>query len=53
LIIAANEVTSPIAKHGIPGYGIGLFEILAELGRQELKYVRRDELNVLVPTFDD
>ncbi|HEX3496747.1 MAG TPA: hypothetical protein VHT02_06170, partial [Methylocella sp.] len=52
IIVAASDVTAPIAKDGIPGYGIGLFEIFAELWRQEFKFVRRDELKVLVPTFD-
>ncbi len=51
MVVVASDITAPIAN-GIPGYGIGLFEILAELGRREFKFVRRDELKVLVPTFD-
>ena len=51
MIVVADDLTEPIAKEGIPGYGIGLFEILRELGRQEFKFVRRDKLKVLVPTF--
>jgi hypothetical protein len=52
MIVTAGDITARIAEDGIPGYGIGLFEILAELGRLEFKFLRRDELNVLVPTLD-
>ena len=49
--ISAAEVTTPIADSGVPGYGIGLFEVLAEIAKQEFKYVRRDTLKLLVPTL--
>jgi hypothetical protein len=52
MVVSAGDVTVPIANGRTPGYGIGLFEILAELGRQEFKFIRRDQLKVLVPTFD-
>jgi hypothetical protein len=53
LVVLASDITAPIAENSIPGYGIGLFELLAELEREEFKYVRRDELKVLVPTFEN
>ena len=53
MIIPADDITGPIGTDGIPGYGIGLPEVLAELGRQEFKFVRRDELKVLAPTLEE
>jgi hypothetical protein len=52
MIVPAGDITKPISPDGIPGYGIGLPEILAELGRQEFKFIRRDELKVLSPTLE-
>src|SRR6516162_272410 len=52
MIVAAGDITGPIATGGIPGYGIGLPEVLAELGREEFKFARRDELKVLAPTLE-
>ncbi len=51
-VLPASDITQSITTRGIPGYGVGLYEILAELGRQEFKFVRRDNLKVLAPTFD-
>ena len=53
MIIPAGDVTGPIGTDGIPGYGVGLPEVLAEIGRQEFKFVRRDELKVLAPTLEE
>jgi hypothetical protein len=51
-VISAADITAPITESGVPGYGIGLFEILAALGEKEFKFVRRDGLRVFAPTFD-
>jgi hypothetical protein len=51
-VISAGDITQSVTTRGFPSYGIGLHEILAEIGRQEFKFVRRDNLKVLVPTFD-
>jgi hypothetical protein len=52
MVISVADITGPIGTDGIPGYGIGLPEVLTELGRQEFKFVRRDELKVLAPTLE-
>ena len=52
MVVSAHDITDSIIEDAIPGYGIGLFEILAEVAQQEFKYVRRDDLKVLVPSFD-
>ncbi len=52
LVISTNDVTEPIAATGIPGHGIGLFELLSEIARHEFKFVRRDGLKVFAPTFE-
>jgi hypothetical protein len=52
MIVPAGDITKPISASGIPGYGVGLPEILDELGRHEFKFVRRDELKVLAPTLE-
>jgi len=52
-IVSARDITGSISVDGIPGYGVGLPEVLAELGRQEFKFVRRDELKVLAPTLEE
>ena len=52
-VLPASDITQSKTTRGIPGYGVGLYEILAELGRQEFKFVRRDNLKVLAPTFDN
>jgi len=53
-VISAEEITMPIASDGIPGYGIGLPELLAELGQKEFKFIRRrDQRKVLVPMLPE
>ena len=51
--MSARDITEPISVDGIPGHGIGLPEVLAELGRQEFKFVRYDELKILAPTLEE
>jgi hypothetical protein len=51
-IISVGELTGELSKRGVPGHGIGLFEILRRFAEKEFKFVRRNPLKVLVPTYE-
>ncbi|MFA4905430.1 MAG: hypothetical protein WC645_02880 [Candidatus Margulisiibacteriota bacterium] len=45
-VISANEILENIDSDGTPSYGIGLFEILNYFIDKELKFTRRQPLNI-------
>ena len=46
-----SKVLEQVEQNGIPDYGIGLFEVLSYFIETELKFERRDPLNICVPRF--
>ena len=46
-----EEILEPVEENGTPRYGIGLFEVLNYFKKQELKFLRRDPLDICVPCF--
>lgn len=46
-----SEILEPVDEDGTPKYGIGLFEVLNHFIHRELKFQRRDPLDVCVPCF--
>ena len=46
-----SEILERVEKDGVPDYGIGLFEVLSYLIETELKFERREPLNICVPRF--
>jgi hypothetical protein len=48
--IPADEVLAPVIKCETPAYGIGVFEILEHLLHEEFRFVRRDSLEMRIPT---
>lgn len=49
----ASEILERVEEEGIPNYGIGVFEVLNYFIETELKFERRDPLNICVPYFGD
>ena len=45
------EILEPVEEDGTPKYGIGLFEVLNHFIHRELKFQRRDPLDICVPFF--
>ena len=46
-----EEILEPVKEYGTPKYGIGLFEVLNYFKKRELKFQRRDPLDICVPCF--
>ena len=46
-----EEILEPVREDGTPKYGIGLFEVLNYFIHHELKFKRREPLDVCVPQF--
>jgi hypothetical protein len=47
-----DEFAGDLSKEDAPTFGIGLFELLSDLAEEEFKYVRRDGIKLLMPTYD-
>ena len=45
------EILEPVEEDGTPKYGIGLFEVLNHFIHRELRFQRRDPLDICVPCF--
>lgn len=50
-IVDVSEILERVENDGIPNYGIGLFEILSYFIETELKFERRDPLDICIPRF--
>lgn len=50
-VIDVNDILSELDKDRAPKYGIGLFEILQHFISKELKFVRREPIDVCFPDF--
>lgn len=48
-VINATDLIGDLAQDEAPRYGVGLFEIIRYLLDEELKFVRRDPLEILLP----
>ena len=46
-----SEILEPVEEDGTPKYGIGLFEVLNHFIHRELKFQRRDPVDICVPCF--
>ncbi|MDE0042081.1 MAG: hypothetical protein OXT74_08595, partial [Candidatus Poribacteria bacterium] len=46
-----EEILEPVKEDGTPKYGIGLFEVLNYFIHEELKFQRREPLDICVPRF--
>ena len=46
-----EEILEPVKEYGTPMYGIGLFEILSYFIDRELKFQRKDPLEICIPRF--
>ncbi len=51
-IIKPSEIISGIKDDGTPRYGIGIFEILRNLYKKEVKFVRKEPLQILFPQIN-
>jgi hypothetical protein len=51
-VITPSELMSGVEiNDGIPSYGIGLFEILRHFIEKELKYIRREPIDLSLPNY--
>ncbi|MCL5036545.1 MAG: hypothetical protein M1269_05430 [Chloroflexi bacterium] len=50
-IISSSDILDPFDKNGVPGYGIGLFEIVHYFIEREFKFIRRNPLVFKFPEF--
>ena len=50
-VVTLDELTGELGKEDAPALGVGLFEVLADFAREEFRYVRRDGMKILMPTF--
>jgi hypothetical protein len=51
-IIQLSDIYKNIAVEGMPGYGIGLWELASDYYREECRFVRRNELKHYLPVID-
>ena len=47
-----DEFEGDLSKEDAPTFGVGLLELLADFANEEFKYVRRDGMKLLMPTYD-
>jgi hypothetical protein len=47
-----EEFVGDLSKEDCQSFGVGLFELLDHFAENEFKYARRDEMKVLMPTYD-
>jgi hypothetical protein len=52
-IITLDELAGDLSKEDAPALGVGLFEVLANFAQEEFRYVRRDGMKVLMPSYED
>ena len=46
-----SEILAPVDRRGVPNYGIGLFEVLTYLFREEFRFQPTDTQDVCIPHF--
>jgi hypothetical protein len=51
--ITSSDIMAGVEEDGTPKFGIGLFEILSHLLEKEMKFVRRDPLEFLIPNLGE
>lgn len=51
-IIQPNEIISGIEDDGTPRYGVGIFEILRHLYKKEMKFIRKEPLQIIFPKIN-
>jgi hypothetical protein len=47
-----DEFVGDLSKEDSQSFGIGIFELLDHFAENEFKYARRDEMKILMPTYD-
>jgi hypothetical protein len=47
-----DEFEGDLSKEDAPTFGVGLLELMNDFADREFKYVRRDGLKLLMPTYD-
>jgi hypothetical protein len=47
-----EEFVGDLSKEDSQSFGVGLFELLNRFAENEFKYARRDEMKILMPTYD-
>ena len=50
-IITVTDILSSVTETHLPGYGVGLFELLRHLYKEEFKFVRKNPLSINLPQF--
>ncbi|OXU14433.1 hypothetical protein [Sedimentisphaera salicampi] len=50
-IISPDKIISGFKDDGTPRYGIGVFELLKHIYEKEIKFVRKEPLQILFPTI--
>jgi hypothetical protein len=50
-IIKLSDIYESIKKEGLPGYGIGLWEIFVDYYDKEFKFLRRDKRSHIYPSY--
>jgi hypothetical protein len=51
--IDASEILNDLTALGGPRYGIGYFELLCHFGYEELRFVRREPIHIVLPRIVD
>lgn len=51
-VIKLEDIYENIGEEGMPGYGIGLWEIVGEYYNKEFKFLRRDKRAHYFPSYD-
>ena len=52
-IISSSDVLAGVEEDGTPKYGIGIFEILRYFISKELRFIRREPLDICLPDFGE
>jgi len=50
-VIEESEILQGVRDEGIPRFGVGLYEILQHFGHEELRFVRRQPLEIILPSI--
>lgn len=50
-VVTLDELAGDLTKEDAPALGVGLFEVLRTFASEEFRYVRKDGMKILMPSF--
>jgi hypothetical protein len=52
-VVTLDQLVGDLGKEDAPALGVGLFEVLADFAKEQFRYVRRDGMKLVMPTYGE